>query len=252
MLSAKHIFGDLAEVKAAVRAKTDAIPFLLLPVRIETRFVTQQNPPAGVQMENWYISLAEIGLAFLEPLPKSQTPEAKQIFTAQSKKIHELRANISRQQIYTRHQQQELLKLSIRIQSYCVKVLPSLKKIGLEGEANIVEQEMLMLRNLVESLPKEKDASYSVPGSVVAKMNNLHAKLKQVIGGYLPYTTPKNKKKLYKWLTRLQSEIRFFYRTNNDLFEHIKIIEKEQALRIEKVHKEGFAALGLGVAFYRY
>ena len=246
-IQANYTDPNLQSVRETVAGKSDGIPFLLLPVRMETRFMKAERPteaalnqPAG--LESILVRLAE-----------SRVLLGQDFANANKQQVGNLLTNL----------QSRLAKT----QSQTDKLLPSLtwaKRTWIAGYADDIrqglnklppaktDQEQLKavksgLNKLTEKLAKDKppfEGTFNAAAGMLDRLHMLELRILHIRDNKIPFRRPVHKKRLYAFIGRLIDDADRLYREVTALSGRIRFMEKAQFESIRQAHNNLKAALG--------
>lgn len=240
-ITAKRTDSKLDGIRQTVAAKNGNIPFLLLPVRIEARFMKVDKPISGSgkgQYEKLLEKLSVLELELEKDLPRMPIIKVDRYFKGISEQLKDIRTETKKLSGINRQQKDWLTYSANEITKSLATKKRMLQTPRLEPVARALEKEISSLTKEVSAREIKLDNSFKESTKYLTELKSLNRKLININEGKLPYTNPKNKKQLYTYIEKLQGELEQFYRVNNDKVSGIRRIKNNQLDRIEKIHNE--------------
>ncbi|HEY6978177.1 MAG TPA: hypothetical protein VH396_17875 [Chitinophagaceae bacterium] len=230
------------DIRNSVNQKNDAIPFLLLPVRIETRFMQmQRQPPQNVTIETvlegmgfFHVQVIDTQSNINGDTIRALITEANNIITAlQSLGIIAIKEKGWLKQLY----------YDIRNDALVIIIASQNSFVTESQQLNAV---ITQLQSVIDGVPIEDDRFLLAAKSVVDSFTTTESSLKALNGGHskLPYNNEKNKKDLYNYISRTLSDTKTFYQNIDARIKAINYITKNQTDRINQLHSSIKALLG--------
>ena len=223
----------IEEIKSMTAAKDDGIPFLLLPVRIETRFMELDEPSQTTATDNIDAILDQLLIIQVDIL---DIEAASQAAAAINKSLLNL---------------QQVSKLINEITNLTAKNKRILKEmaVNLQDTVNFTSQKFpaanfTSLKNAAAQLVQLIDALVVDPRGLLNPARDLLEQLKTISTGTAvladrnktPYQNVKNKKDLYNFVTEKLSAVKAFYDAQDEAVKTIHFITKNQFDSIVKFH----------------
>lgn len=219
----------LDEVRQTVRAMTDDVPFLLLPLRLETRFMTREQPTTTQQF-GIFGSIVEKTVALTVRLFDPQ-PDPLWFHASQSS-AQGILADLANLGDLTRQHRDMLVNLTAELRD-------AAEKLPASDPPNLAEGIRETCQNIAKTItdaPTVPDATADNARTYLDDFRKLANRLDQLAAGRIPYTNPKNKRDLYSFVEALLADIRRQYQFNVWQAERIRKIEKAQLNRIIDLH----------------
>ena len=219
----------LDEVRQTVRAMTDDVPFMLLPLRLETRFMTRERPTTAQQF-GIFGGIVEKTVALTVRLfdPQANAPWLQ---TAQSN-AQDILDDLPNLGSLIRRHRDILINLTTELRDAAEK-LPASEPVHLAEDVKTTGRNILQT---VTDLPTVPEATSDTARTYLDDFRKLATRLDNLAAGKIPYTNPKNKRDLYGFVNGLLDEIRRQYQFNVWQAERIRQLEKVQLNRIIELH----------------
>lgn len=225
----------LNSLRATVKTKDDGLPFLLFPVRLETRFMEVEQV-VGVNktgvFENLLGQLGNINILLFEDMLALSINRR----IAKCIQITELIKNVN-DDIRNAHQlviqeinwlkQQELIT-----QEKGADVLSHLQVPAAIVARRRLSEQLNNLKNTIAALEKAKDPTYLAVNDFIKKLKKTDTIWTNLSKRKLPYTNPNNKRRLYNYITRQLRETTNYFNLGSKAIEDIKNIRKNQVDKI--------------------
>ena len=230
----------IEEIKTMTAAKDDGIPFLLLPVRIETRFMELDEPSQTTPTDNIDAILDQLLIVQVDVL---DIEIASQAAAAINKSLLNL---------------QQVSKLVSEITNLTAKNKRILKEmaVNLQDTVNFTSQKFpaanfTALKNAAVQLVQLIDALVVDPHGLLNPARDLLEELKKINSSTVvlsernktPYQNLKNKKDLYTFITEKLDAVKAFYEGQNEAVKTIHYITKNQFASIVKLHNSTKASV---------
>ena len=240
-ITARQTDKKLEGIRQTVAAKNGKIPFLLLPVRIEARFMKVDKPVGGAGggvYEKLLERMSVFSLEMEKDLPRMPLAGVPGYFKVVTKELKEIRIEIGNLSGISRQQKEWLAYSAKTIKDNLDKKINQPQPPRIEPVRKELQNELSSLLKDVEGKKPRTDNSFKEATKYLAELNALNQKFKNIRDGKLPYTNPKNKKQLYNYIEKLQDQLEQFYRSYDDKVNGIRRIKNNQFDRIVKVHQE--------------
>lgn len=236
---AKNTDSELQSIRASIAGKKGQIPFLLLPVRIEAKFMKVDKPlgrlPDG-KLEQLLEQLAELILVLEKPLPTLSADRLNNYFNPIINQIKKATTASVQLKSINRQQKNWLRELSAELGVASRSALNELSHTAGEDLYKKLEAQTARLQKTIESRQAIEETAFGPAKAYLGELKALVQKVENCLEGKTPYTKPKNKKDLYGYLEKLQQELEHFYRPSDDKMESIQRIKNNQLSQIETLH----------------
>ena len=222
------------DIRNSVHQKDDAIPFLLLPVRIETRFMQVQRVPVQkITIESVLEGLAHFHVQVIDAQNNMNADVIKSLVTETNKIVSALQSL----GVLAIKEKGWLKQLSNDIKADAQVVITASQS-SFPAESQQLNAAMVQLQSAIDGIKVEFDRFLSIAKSVVESFSVIEALLKTLNSGHtkLPYNNEKNKKDLYRYVTRVLSDTQSFYKGIDKSVKAINYITKNQRDRIHALH----------------
>lgn len=240
MIKAKYTDPKLDQIRDAVAGKTDGIPFLLLPVRMETRFMKVERPAAAAAgretgIENPLISLAESQVLLSQDLSGISKKETQELLTAVQGKLTKTGDLLDKILPDLPWKQRTwIADFTTAIRQETEKIKP----------AKADPQQIAALKNNLDKLEgkltQEKppfDQTYQSASFLLDDIKKLELRFAQAGDHKIPFTRPVHKKKLYRFVSNMFAAFLSFYSNAELQSSKLKFLEKSQLESIKKSHE---------------
>ncbi len=240
-ITAPYISTELKTIRQTAADKNSNIPFLLLPVRIEARFMKVDKPITSLsagQLERLLGALANLQLVFLEPIAASRLRNIRRHIAKIFITTRQAQRHASAIKEVTRKQKSWLLELGNEIQIASQPFIDSLNKPALRT----YRIRLIMLRkkllNSINAIKTIQDTVFTPVTDFLTPFNKMQRKLHKINNGKLPYTNLKNKKDLYCYIENIVTELEKLYRSNDSQITSIRRIKNNQLTRLKMLDKK--------------
>ncbi|MET0244320.1 MAG: hypothetical protein ABW174_12660, partial [Flavitalea sp.] len=214
------------EIRSEVSQHNDAIPYMLLPVRMETKFRTVQLT-AGYsvqQVEKIIEALGEIHLIVIEVLEKANAIKLRTIITrigdvtVAVKDVYELQVKEKGwiKQVWN------ALKIDLNL-------IPATGRVSFRTESTSVKRAIKELDTALDGIGTLRDRSDAL--STWMDKLALEVSAYQLLGGpkgNIPFINVKNKKDLYQYIDRRFATLFDFFGNSKSDLSAVKYIEQNQ------------------------
>lgn len=226
----------LNSIKATVKTKKDHIPFLLLPVRLETRFMKVQKPifsEAVSQFERFLEQFGQINIALLDSERRLSPVQIRNKYVGLIRQMRNLNQDLKNAEKMTAQEmhwleqqhkitQEEGQNAARRLGSQRILLAPWVRG-------------LTTLKQRMDALKKTKDSTFVAASRFIAKLHYFDRKWGTIGSKKMPYSNPKMKKRLYRYLSESTTEITDFYALGERAIEDIKVVRKNQVDQIAQL-----------------
>lgn len=223
------------EIKALTATKDDGVPFLLLPVRIETRFMKLDEPSQSVATDTTD-----------EILDKLLTVQVSLLDISTIQGIRRAASGA----LATLGEVEKLLDKLVNLTARNKKILQETAK-SVQDTLNLVigrfgQAPFTALNNAVSKLIVQTDQLVIDPGGLLNPARDLLERLQQVFSlltilanrDKTPYQNLKNKKDLYGFVNEKLQAVLDFYTKQAEIVALVKFITKNQRDTIGRLHAQ--------------
>lgn len=238
----------LAAIRSMTGAKKDGIPFLLFPVRVETRFmqVARSVHTGGVQISTTLKAVAEAQKGYLTPTKTLSFAKAEQIATqgiAELARLHtgqlkNIKTITPMERSWIRNEVNDLLSKGEKFYGALASKrfnVSQLKQLNLLNKK--FQSDLRRLNTAVISLEATPDITNIEASSLIEEMRLLERRARTLAGNDLPNTSRGKKKKLVAFVESALKAFANFYGRDLDYYNTITAMESTQLKRIEELHK---------------
>lgn len=242
---AKHTDPQLKKIRDQVGSRNSKTPFLLMPVRIETRFMQTERPDpsfaagrlVGRALEDFHV----LEISFLQAQGETDANGQKKLAQLVSKRVKQLEATIDQIGPVTKEQKAWL-------EDAATSVAKAVKPVGsrLSDRAGSVQvrQYVQSLQSRVERLDASAPSKTEAALRFVDGMVALERKLALFSSRKLPYTSKAKKKELYGFVAERVHEARDFYENSPDTVRSIAYAEANLVQKTKALHAKIKGHLG--------
>ena len=237
-ITADHTDPKLEDLKKAVCRKSDKVPFLLLPVRMETRFMKvekarDQPTHESNDIQELWLLLAEVKVLLGQELDQVSQADIKAMLAEVMEKLESglnlLDKNLSTITVTQR-------KLSLESLN---AIRPLLEAKALGPFSSLTKQITRLLQKmmaLLQAEPGVRETVYQAGSDYLLEMKNLELRLLHIGEGKIPFTRIVHKKQLYIFVERLIRDHEQWYQNAANKAEQIQLLEPSQYSSIQRVH----------------
>jgi hypothetical protein len=224
----------LEDIRKAVQLKTGTVPFLLMPVRIETRFMEVQKQ---VLSENVAISavlnfIAQLNVEVID-LFKKNIANPQEI-KALASELASLKDAISKLGVVITKEKSWLKQL---VNELTVDILAMAKKQNLDPKT--LFDILTEIQKVIDSLKVIKEFAAADAQKFIEAHSGILTKIQTLTNPRkTPFINVKNKKDLYNYVQKTIDETIKFYQNTPRSIAPIKEIFKNQTLRIAEIHQQ--------------
>lgn len=224
------------DIRSAVHQKTDAVPFLLLPVRIETKFmqVTLQPEVKKVTVETVLEGMAFFHVQVLNVQLSISGPNIRALAKAAGDLTNGLKqlGGVSVQEKGWFKQLYNDIELDLKI------------VIAKAGAGFILDIQQLNaatagLKAAITALPTRYNPLLPGVTDIITRFSKVESALKSINSGTnkVPYRNIKNKKDLYRYVTRTLDDALAFYQEIGKEISAVSTIKANQRTRLQQLHE---------------
>lgn len=226
---------SIEEIKAMTATKDDGVPFLLLPVRIETRFMQLDEPSQTAAADATDEILDKLLTVQVDLLDMRNIQDAGGVVARANKTLDDVSKLLD-----------NLVNLTIKnksiLKEMAKSVLDTLNLVSLRFGSPPFASLVASVNNLVA----KTEALIADPKGLLTPARDLIARLQQVLSfmtllsnrDKTPYQNVKNKKDLYNFIDEKLLYIADFYAAQSELIALILFIAKNQRDSIIKLHAQ--------------
>ena len=239
-ITANYIDSELKNIRQIVAGKKSEIPFLLLPVRAEARFMKVDKPygsPVEGALERFLGNLANLEIEFTKSVPTASPALVIEHFRKLVQKMGQARLQALKLPFFTHQQKSWLTELSAEIGRAIQVVLIKLKAASFAPIRNEIIAARNNLTATINSVKSQPNPVFKPAIEYLDQLKKLVRRLQLIHDKKLPYTNPKNKKDLYKYLENTIVALEDFYRPKDDKVDVIRRIKNNQLKRIREFHE---------------
>lgn len=240
-ITAKYFDGRLNDIRAVAHGMTDEVPFLLLPLRIETRFMKVEKPDSELgsgQLERILGQLGLIATEFVGGIPNLNTTKLRKKYTQVRNDLSQVVEQIGDLPALTRRQKSWVQDLGQTISREGMPVISELRtRSSLRTIANQLSDRINELDSAIARIVVRPNYFYDASSSLIDDLNALNKSLGHINAGKIPYTKPANKRRLYQFIEKTYDDVAHFYRIQEDKFETVKVMHSAQLTRIKALHR---------------
>jgi hypothetical protein len=225
----------IEEIKALTATKDDGVPFLLLPVRLETRFMELDEPSQRAAIDSTDEILDKLLTVQVDLLDVKNVQDAGGVVARATKTLAEVDTLLD-----------NLVNLTVKNKG----ILKEMAK-SVQDTLNLVSLRFgappfASLVSAVNNLVTKADALIVDPKGLLNPARDLIVRLQQVLTfltilsnrDKTPYQNIKNKKDLYNFINEKLQYVSDFYAAQADLVALILFITKNQRDSITKLHAQ--------------
>ncbi|MEM9930834.1 MAG: hypothetical protein AAF840_13515, partial [Bacteroidota bacterium] len=241
MITAVNQSSLLPDIRATVASKDGDIPFLLLPVRLEARFMKVSKPTVRKQVTVLSEVLAE--LADLKILITLEAPE----FTARqraafvqdfSRKSAAIQRSARKLGGITRQEKHYFEEMSAEVETALLKAFPKpIRGIATSTHTTMVKSAR-RIRSAAKRVKETPDTSLKNASNYLRQVKGLVREVALLAEGNIPFTTKRKKKDLYHHVEGVMDRLSDFYRAYDDKVEDITNAKKNQVSRLKTLNQQ--------------
>lgn len=229
----------LDSIKARVNTKKDNIPFLLLPVRLETRFMKVQKSifsETVSPVEQFLELFGNINISLLEGERQLTSVQIRNKYVKIIAQIKALNLGLKNspkmtaQEIHWLKQQHTITQKEGGHAARRIRVHRAQQLALVRG--------LVTLKKRMDGLGRTKDNTYWAASNFIERLHYFNRKWSAIGGKNMPYSNPRMKKRLYQYLSSSLTEVTAFYALGENAIEELRFVRKNQVDQIEKLLKE--------------
>ena len=222
------------EIRTTTRAMTDDVPVMLLPLRLETRFMTRHRPERlemygvlGRTME----AMVNLSVRFYT-VPA--TVDASWFSTSQQM-AYDLLMDLPNLGGLVKRHRDLLGKLAAELHTAVQTLVPESNPPGLLAPLRTTCDSIL---TVVQGIELIADVAADATRSYLDDFRRTADRLTNLSKGRIPYTNPKNKRDLYGFINSVMDQTEEQYQRNIWYAERIQKLDKGQLARIGELHSQ--------------
>lgn len=241
-ITANYFDGRLNDIRATLHGMTDEAPFLLMPLKIETRFMKVERPDHELGLGQLELILGKLGIIAAELAegipPTFNNYGLQNKYNTIRDNITEVTAQMIKLPPITRKQKGWVVELGQTVSAEGAAIITGLQnKSGLESTANGLAAGIEELESKIAEIEVKKDVTFGAAADLIDQLRKTYNRLNNINSGNIPYTSFKNKRRLYGFVEKLYTDIGHLYRMQPDKFETIKAMQLGQLERIQELHR---------------
>ncbi len=225
----------IEEIRNAVSQKNDAVPFMLLPVRIETRFkqIEKVQHTGTVNIESL---LEGLGFIHVMSIDVMQQPDANNLRELISQ-LNAYNAAITPDETILIKEKGWLKQLFADLKKDVDRII-SMANTGFANEAAQLRVSINATGNAILNYKVTEDVALQKVKAFIYEFESLLSALTSITGprGNVPYLNIKNKKDLYNYITTTLQNTDTFYKNALRKVSEIKFIAANQVTKIKSLH----------------
>jgi len=230
----------IEEIKMMTATKDDGIPFLLLPVRIETRFMELDEPSQTTPTDNIDSILDQLLIVQVDILDIETAQQAAGTINKSLINLQQVSKSINEITNLTAKNKRILKEMTVNLQDNVNFTAAKFPSTNFNGLKNAV----LQLVQLIDALVVD-------PKGLLNPARDLIDQLRKINSGVIilsernktPYQNLKNKKDLYEFITGKLDDVKAFYEKQDEAIATIHFITKNQFSTIVGLHNNTKAAI---------
>ena len=229
---------QLDEVRAGVRTLTDEVPFLLLPLRLETRFMRLERPAREAdfgQLESLMHQMATLTIELLRaPATEADQPDYLTKIRVLANQAHELLTDLGKP---TRRHKVMLQELATGMnRAGATRLRPANFAVASAEALTATTDALTTLTKAIADAETIPEADTDTLRNYVDSFRAVHDRLKNLADGKIPYTNPRNKRDLYRFLTGVLDDTARHYQIQTEAADRIRRIDRPQLDRVLALH----------------
>ena len=245
-ITANKIEGNLDEIRNQVKTKSDAVPFLMVPVRVETRFMKSMRESSS------YTAVFSEALYNVVELQELLDVDARKVtervLTAMEPKltkgIQAIKANLAnlggitpQERSWLKDEVTELYEKGAQFFKVLLKNRFSTTAGRLASKlSSAFHANVQSLLKLIAVLSVEADTTYVEVAQLIEVMKGLESRARTVLGDTLPHTRPGRKDRLVSFVMSVLYAYAEFYRRDLEYYSTLIAIKDTQLNRIKELH----------------
>ncbi len=237
-ITATHTDPKITTIRSIVEAKNSRVPFLLLPVRIETRFMKVSKPATSKVDESLLgellVDLSKVDELLLQPIHKMNATELKTIMREVSEVEKKFRTNAKSIKPINKEQKEWLNQIQTNITKRISLVSSSLPR----TVAPNVKKISTRLKNAIKAIDHSAPPITVYTNEFMSSFASLEKELQALHLKHVPYTSKEKKKKLYAFITKKIDVTKAFYETALDKIVNVQKVESNQLEKADLIHQK--------------
>lgn len=225
----------ISEIKAMTATKNDGIPFLLLPVRTETRFMELDEPSQSTSTDHIDSILDLLLMVQVTLLDITSAPQAGPAIAYSIKQVQQANKWVDEITIFTAKNKRILKEMAANLTDTVNFVSIVYSGINFSSLKNAVSQFINAIESLVVDphgvlLPARQllDMMHKVASSITV----LSTRAKT------PFQNIKNKKDLFGFIEKQLNNTIQFYKDQQEIVQQMQAVAKNQRSQIEQLHTQ--------------
>ena len=239
-ITANYTDPKLKQIRKATADKSDEIPFLLLPVRLETRFMKVKKTYTDSSdqqegIEEIIQCLAEAQILLSQDTKNTRLTELKKLAKETQKKLRSARRILNRAlPLLTKKQKAWIQSFTKPIEQRLTETFKS------KSQDSPFFKLHDILRDINRKLASDKsakDRSKQPARALLAQLRKLEIKLQKLKDGKIPYTRPAQKRQLYIFTDKIFNHIEQLYDQIQEEAQDIKHFDEAQLKKLNSSHR---------------
>ena len=232
----KALFEDpkIKDIRNQVAQKNDAIPFLLLPVRIETRFmkVPKKRFENAIDVETLLEGLGAVHVLAIDVLQKPNALNLRSLIT----ELTTFNNSVDKKGMLLIKERGWLKQLYGDLKKD-VDTIVTISATGFATESSQLKTAIENTGQIINIISTREDVALARVKAFIANMERLLGNFNNLTGPRtgIPYLNIKNKRDLYSFITDALDETLAFYNGALDAVHDIQFIVKPQVARIQEL-----------------
>ncbi|OEU68269.1 MAG: hypothetical protein BBJ57_10045 [Desulfobacterales bacterium PC51MH44] len=240
-ITASYVSSELETIRQTVAGKKSDIPFLLLPIRIEARFMKVDKLISSNSeglLERLLGGLSALQVEFLKPIHSSSLNQIRTQISKISGDLKQIQKYASAITEVTRKQKTWLVTLSNELKTASQLFINSLNRPELRILRIQLTNERNNLLKSIDAINAVQDPVFVPVNEFLAKFKKIEKKLHNINNGKLPYTNPTNKKDLYSYIEKMVAELENLYKPHDNRIASIRRIKNNQLTKLMELHRK--------------
>lgn len=232
---------QLETVRNEVQGKQGNIPVLLLPVRLETRFMKVVESKASepdMSLENTLLELVNTGSSLQQDLSQLSVSSKRKAVKSVIKNLKQTEENINQLTGLTTQEKGWLKQQVAMIERSMSSFEVNIQEATLEGLSNQLKEQFTGLRDTTQQLSARPVRISEQVSDLIKTMNQQQQRMLLLNSDRLPYTSPQKKKKRYHFIQQSLNKLLHFYQTAVAQKDTILQVQAGQVDRIKTLHRE--------------
>ncbi len=233
----KALFEDpkIKEIRDAVSQKNDGVPFMLLPVRVETRFkqIEKVQNAGTVNIESLLEGLGFIHVMAIDILQQPNANNLRELIS----QLNTFNTAIKPDDTILIKEKGWLKQLFADLKKDVDRII-SLATTGFANEAAQLHASLNATGNAILNYNVTEDVALQKVKTFIYEFESLVSAITNLTGprANVPYLNIKNKKDLYNYITTILQNTTAFYSNALQKISDIKYIAASQATKIKDLH----------------